>query len=154
MINLNQPLVQMQKIAPNRQCVNFLINRIQSDSYRQIHISQHNRYTQDEVFIILQEIYKLVGLEAMQIRTTDLNKRPQNIAGEEIYATITSKINVILGRCTQDSLRKNFFVDFHRMGFLYRYNTHKQPVSPFQRAHIKFIKLTPMAEDFLNANSL
>ena len=91
MIDINPLLTQMQNIAQNI-CVNFLMNRIQSNSYRQIHISQHNRYMQCEVFVILQEIYNLVRLEPMQIRTEDLSKRPQNIVGEELYAQLTDNI--------------------------------------------------------------
>ena len=133
-------------------CVNFLINRIQSNSYRQIHISQHNRYTQDEVFIVLQEIYNLVRLKSMQIRTEDLSKRPLNIVGEEKYTKLTDNIHSKLGRCTQDSLRKNFFVDFHRMGFLNRFDSNNKIILPFQRAHIiKYISLTETALSFLNA---
>ncbi len=153
MVDLNQLLIQMQNIAPNKQCVNFLINRIQSDSYRQIHISQHNRYTQYEVFIILKEIYNLVRLEPMQIRTEDLSKRPLNIVGEEKYTELTDNIHSKLGRCTQDSLRKNFFVDFHRMGFLHRFDDSQNLIPLFHRAHIiKYISLTETANRFLNAD--
>lgn len=154
MVDINQFLIQMQNIAPNALCVNFLMDRIQSNSYRQIHISQHNRYAQYEVFVILQEIYKLARLELMQIRTTDLSKRPKNIVDEEQYAQLTDNIALQLGRCTQDSLRKNFFVDFHRMGFLNRFDNNKKPIMPFQRAHIiKYISLTEIANIFLTADN-
>lgn len=154
MLYLNQLLTQIHDVAPNNQCVIFLLGRIQGDTYRQVHISQHNRYTQYEIFVILQEIYNLVTSNPMQIRTTDFSKRPENVAGEELYAQLTDTIKLQLGRCTQDSLRKNFFVDMHRMGFLYRYDENRNLIPPFHKAHtIKYISLTPMAIDFLNADS-
>lgn len=154
MLYLNQLLTQIRNVAPNNQCVNFLLGRIQSDTYRQVHISQHNRYTQCEISVILQEIYNLVNSNLIQIRTTDLTKRFENVAGEELYAQLTDTIKLQLGRCTQDSLRKNFFVDMHRMGFLYRYDENRNLIPPFHKAHtIKYISLTPMAIDFLNADS-
>lgn len=154
MLYLNQLLTQIRNVAPNSQCVSFLLGRIQGDTYRQVHISQHNRYTQYEITVILQKIREIVGNGFMQIRTTDLTKRPINVAGEELYAQLTNTINLQLGRCTQDSLRKNFFVDMHRMGFLYRYDEHRNLIPPFYKAHtIKYVSLTPMAIDFLDGDS-
>ncbi|GAA9062574.1 hypothetical protein BTM312_03950 [Helicobacter pylori] len=65
----------------------------------------------------------------LQIRTTDMSKRPSNIIGEEAYAKVVDNIcksempQDNLGKknqVTQDSLRKNLFVDMHRMGLIER----------------------------------
>ncbi len=109
-------LQEISQIDPSKECLKFLVKRLQSKDYRGIQISQHNRYTKKEILVILQEIYALVGSNLMQIRTTDLSKRPQNVGGEELYAQLTHNISLKLSRCTQDSLRKNIFVDMHRMG--------------------------------------
>lgn len=117
-----QKLQEIIQIDPSKECIKFLVERLQSNDYRGNHISQHNRYTKKEILVILQEIYALVGTNLIQIRTTDLSKRPQNIIGEELYAKLTNNISLKLARCTQDSLRKNIFVEMHRMGLINRYN--------------------------------
>ncbi|GAA9837615.1 hypothetical protein VN0558_02470 [Helicobacter pylori] len=99
----------------------------------------------------------------LQIRTTDMSKRPSNIIGEEIYAKVVDNIcksemsQDNLGKknqVTQDSLRKNLFVDMHRMGLIERYNKNKKPTNPYIQSNIKYISLTPLAIEFLNAQDL
>ena len=130
---MNKILQEITKIDPSKKCINFIVERIKSNNYRGIQISQHNRYTKDDILIILHEIYNLVGEGLMQIRTTDLSKRPQNIDGEEKYAELTNNISIKLSRCTQDSLRKNIFVDMHRMGLINRYNAKNKALSPSEK---------------------
>lgn len=127
---------------------------MQSDNYRGLQISQHNRYTQKEILVILQEIYGLCGDRLLQIRTSDLSKRPYNIEGEEKYAELTTKIASNLGRCTQDSLRKNIFVDLHRMGLIDRFNAKKKQLNPFDNGTKKYIALTKFGIDFLQSTDI
>lgn len=147
-------LQEISQIDPSKECLKFLAKRLQSKDYRGIQISQHNRYTKKEILVILQEIYALVGSNLMQIRTTDLSKRPQNVGGEELYAQLTHNISLKLSRCTQDSLRKNIFVDMHRMGLISRFNAKKQELSPFANGTKKFISLTKLGLALLQEKSL
>lgn len=149
-----QKLQEIIQIDPSKECIKFLVERLQSNDYRGNHISQHNRYTKKEILVILQEIYALVGTNLMQIRTTDLSKRPQNIIGEELYAKLTNNVSLKLARCTQDSLRKNIFVEMHRMGLINRYNAQKKPLSPFANGTKKFISLTRLGVELLQENNI
>ncbi|MDY3113424.1 MAG: restriction endonuclease subunit R [Helicobacter sp.] len=147
-------LQEILQIDSSRECIKFLVKRVQSDNYRGLQISQHNRYTQKEILIILQEIYEICGEELLQIRTTDLSKRPYNIKGEEKYALLTTKIATELGRCTQDSLRKNIFVDLHRMGLIDRFNAKKKKLNAFDGGVKKYIALTPFGIEFLQNTNI
>ncbi|GAA9203301.1 hypothetical protein HpHA199_02120 [Helicobacter pylori] len=127
------------------------------------HLSQHNRYDQNKIKTIIQAIFNEVGEDFLQIRTTDMSKRPSNIIGEEAYAKVVDNIcksempQNNLGKknqVTQDSLRKNLFVDMHRMGLIERYNKNKEPTNPYIQSNIKYIRLTPLAIEFLNAQDL
>ncbi|MDY5557360.1 restriction endonuclease subunit R [Helicobacter sp.] len=151
---MTQILQDILKIDESKECIKFLVKRVQSENYRGVQISQHNRYEQKEILIILQEIYNLCGENYLQIRTTDLSKRPQNINGEEIYAKLTHNIASKIGRCTQDSLRKNIFVDMHRMGLINRFNAKKKALSPFENGMKKYIALTPLAIELLSAKDI
>ncbi|GAA9504187.1 type IIS restriction endonuclease subunit R [Helicobacter pylori] len=157
MPKLEKILLEITQLDPSKECLKFLANRIQSIYYRGLHLSQHNRYTKKEIKIIIQAIFDGVGEELLQIRTSDISKRPSNIEGEEVYAKVVDNINKQLGRTTQDSLRKNLFVDMHRMGLIERYNKNKEPTNPYiqsNKSNIKYISLTPLAIEFLNAQDL
>ncbi|GAA9880008.1 type IIS restriction endonuclease subunit R [Helicobacter pylori] len=155
MPKLEKILLEITQLDPSKECLKFLANRIQSIYYRSIHLSQHNRYTKKEIKIIIQAIFDGVGEELLQIRTSDISKRPSNIEGEEVYAKVVDNINKQLERTTQDSLRKNLFVDMHRMGLIERYNKNKEPTNPYNiRSYIKYVSLTPLALEFLNATDL
>lgn len=148
---MNEYPKQILQIDSSKNCLKFLVDRLQSVNYRGIQISQHNRYTKDQILIILEEIYNLCSENLMQIRTTDLSKRPCNIEGEELYAQLTHNIASKLDRCTQDSLRKNIFVDMHRMNLLKRFNKNKKPVSPFAKGIKKYIALSEEGIELLLA---
>lgn len=136
------------------ECVAFLEQRLQNDNYRGIQLSQHNRYNQDIILTIVEEIYKIAGKDLLQIRTTDLSKRPWNLPEEADYAILTTNINNKVDHCTQDSLRKNLFVDMHRMGLIKRYNAQQIEVSQFVGGIKKYISLTDFAERFMNEQNV
>ena len=145
-------LIQIDK---SKKCLRFLVNRVLSNDYRGIQISQHNRYSKEEIFIILQEIYNIAGSDLLQIRTTDLSKRANNIPEEERYAELVSNINKKIGRCTQDSLRKNIFVDMHRMGLIKRYNEQKKELGPFDSGIKKFVSISNLGIEIIqNCNDI
>lgn len=151
---MHETLQQILKIDSSKNCIKFLVERLQSDKYRGMQISQHNRYTKDKILIILQEIYDLCGEDLMQIRTTDLSKRLYNIEGEELYAQLTHNIAFKVGHFTQDSLRKNIFVDLHRMNLLRRFNKNKELVLPFAKGIKKYIALSKEGIDLLCARDI
>ncbi len=151
---MTQILQDILNIDKSKECIKFLVKRVQSANYRGVQISQHNRYTQNEILIILQEIYNLCGKKLLQIRTTDLSKRPQNINGEEMYAQLTHNIASKMGRCTQDSLCKNIFVDMHRMGLINRFNAKKRALNSFENGSKKYIALTQLAIELLLAKDI
>ncbi|TPH94680.1 restriction endonuclease subunit R [Helicobacter pylori] len=163
MQKLEKILLEITQLDPSKECLKFLANRIKSSDYRGLHLSQHNRYDQNKIKTIIQAIFNEVGEDLLQIRTTDMSKRPSNIIGEEVYAKVVDNIcksempQNNLGKknqVTQDSLRKNLFVDMHRMGLIERYNKNKEPTNPYIQSNIKYISLTPLAIEFLNAQDL
>ncbi|WP_267523862.1 type II restriction endonuclease subunit R [Campylobacter sp. MG1] len=131
----------------------YLIDRLKRDDYRGKHLSQHNRYTKDDIFIILDEIDKILNkynLQVLQIRTTDMSKRPSNTPDELQYAELTSNIAKKMDRTTQDSLRKNHLVDMARMGFVNRFNNKGKLNNPHIRSNTKYINITELGYKFLN----
>ncbi|WP_104760880.1 restriction endonuclease subunit R [Helicobacter cetorum] len=151
---LEKILQEITQLDFSKECLKFLVARMKSPNYRGMHLSQHNRYTKKEIKIIIQAIFDEIGEELLQIRTTDMSKRPNNIDGEKSYSEIVNAIHKEIDRMTQDSLRKNFFVDMHRMGLIERYNKHKKPTNPYKQSPIKYVSLTPLALEFLNATDL
>lgn len=151
---MNKILHEIPKIDPSKKCLKFIVERIKSNNYRGIHISQHNRYGKKEILIILQEIYNLAGSDLIQVRTTDLSKRPQNIDGEERYAELINNISLKISRGTQDSLRKNIFVDMNRMGLINRYNQNKEIANPFKRGTKKYISISNLGISLLKEKNI
>ena len=146
----------LTQIDPSKRCLSFLEERISSGKYRGNQISQHNRYDLQVVKTMLTELYNISGKSLMQIRDADLSKRPYNIAGEEDYAIYVDKINKhpAVGRGTQDSVRKNLFVDFNRMGFLDRYTSKKVKTIPGKKSKTKYVSLTELAIQFVTTNNI
>lgn len=142
---------KLTQIDPSKKSLEFLAKRVLSDNYRGIQISQHNRYDGDFISVLLSEIYDLVESELMKIRTSDLRKRPYNTPDEKTYAIYVNNLNKKLGRCTQDSVRKNFFVDLHRMGFLNRYDKDKKLVDPYERKAIQYVSLTKLGIELVKS---
>ena len=137
-------------IDPSKKCFKFLVRRVASDDYRGVQHSQHNRYDMDTIFTMLDELYKIVGTNKMVIRTTDLKKRPSNLPEEALYANYVNQLSKKLGRCTQDSVRKNIFVDLHRMGLIERYNEKCVKMLPYENGTKKYVSISDLGLDFIN----
>lgn len=137
-------------IDPSKKCFVFLYERVLSNNYRGLQISQHNRYTFEQVVGMLEILNDLVGTNKMRIRTTDLSKRPTNTPDEYTYAEYTTLVNNKYGKSTQDSIRKNLFVDFHRMGLIYRYNPNGTRNGPYERKPVSSVSLTPLAIELIS----
>lgn len=135
---------------PSKECFCFLAERIGDDNYRGIQCSQHNRYDDDVIFTILDELHNAAGEEKMIIRTADLKKRPRNLPEEAAYAKYVSTLCNKLGRCTQDSVRKNLFVDLHRMGLLERFNSTGKMLDPYENGTKKYVRISKQGLDFID----
>ncbi|MBP5407548.1 MAG: restriction endonuclease subunit R [Bacilli bacterium] len=135
----------LMAIDPSKKCLEFLADRILDPGYRGMQISQHNRYDVDVIITLLEQMYLLIGKNRMTIRNTDLKKRPANTPDEYLYAEYTNKVNAILKRCTQDSIRKNLFVDLHRMGLIKRYDKNGFLTNPYEKTGIRYVSLTDTA---------
>lgn len=134
----------------SKECLSFLADRIESDDYRGIQCSQHNRYDLSVIETVLAELYRLVGREKMTMRTTDLSKRPVNLPEESVYAVYVDALSRKLGRCTQDSVRKNLLVDMHRMGLVERYKPDGTPIGPYETGKKKYVRISELGLDLLD----
>ena len=151
-MTLKERLIQ---IDPSRKCLAFLADRIISNNYRGVQLSQHNRYDVAFITTMLIEMYNLIGKERMAIRTTDLKKRHFNYPDEEIYAQYVKNVSAKLGRGTQDSIRKNLFVDLNRMGFIDRFTNKGELIRPYEKGQVKYVSLTERGLELVqNANDI
>lgn len=139
-------------IDPSKKSLEFLYKRILVSNYRGNQISQHNRYSFEQVVDMIKIFYDFVGEEKMYIRTTDLKKRPYNLPIEKTYALYTNRVNLKFGKGTQDSIRKNLFVDFHRMGIIDRFGNDSNPLGPYSKGIKNSVALTKLALDLIKSN--
>lgn len=146
-------MIKLHDIGPGKECLTFLEQRIASKNYRGIQISQHNRYDADFAIVLLEELYKITGSNLLTIRNTDLSKRAHNTPDEFKYAEYTNNVHAITGRGTQDSIRKNLFVDFHRMGLIERYDLKMNPTDPYSGKPIKYVKITDDGIEFIKSKN-
>lgn len=142
------------EISPDNRALRFLSGRIESPNYRGARSSQHNRYTMEEAHTILQLLdeYAPDG-SLMQIRTTDLSKRPQVKPGERQYTKFCERCAEATGKGTPDAMRKNLFPDFHRMGLIIRWRDGR-PLDPYDRGPKKHVSLSEMGRRFVDADML
>ncbi len=148
MINL-----RIEDIAPGNPAISFIARRIQDDNYRGVISSQHNRYTLEQITIILSTLNGYAPNHSLlRIRTTDLSKRPQNLPEELDYARMCDEIKSKVGIGTPDALRKNLFVDFHRMGLIDRYSKEKILTDPYKQTSIFYVSLTELGTQLISAS--
>lgn len=129
-------------LAPNSQCLKFIAYRIKQDNYRGIHLSQHNRYDFDTACDMLYELKNIAKNRKIKIRTKDISKHPKNMEGTEKYCQYCSALHQKYGSFTQDTVRKNFFVDFVRMGFINRYDKNGNLIAVTQRKCCQYVALS------------
>ncbi|MDR2644343.1 MAG: hypothetical protein LBC74_16305 [Planctomycetaceae bacterium] len=140
--------------APGNQALEFIEYRIADDNYRGSWSSQHNRYTIDDLCTILSLLDKYApNYSLMRIRDKDIAKRQQNTPEEKIYAQFCNEAYKKTGIGTQDAMRKNLFVDFHRMGFINRYDKNKNIIEPLQRGNIKYVSITTQGKKIITTTN-
>jgi hypothetical protein len=143
----------LRTFIPGNPFLDFLSKRIELDSYRGNQVSQHNRYDFEQVYEMLSILNNLVGPNMMKIRTTDLSKRSCNTDDEREYAEYTRLVKKRFGKGTQDSIRKNLFVDFHRMGLIDRYDKNAIKLDQFEKKPVSFISLNYLSINLLDSKN-
>ena len=155
---MDKNLLNILNIDTKNEFLKYIVARIQRSNYRGIHISQHNRYNLELVINILNVIKNKVGNALFEIPRGDYSERENvktyNIDDYQNFKQITDEINSCVGRTTYNSIKKNFFVDFHRMGLITRYDKNKCPSDPKKRTTIYYASLTDEANKLLNADNV
>ncbi len=155
---MNEKLQEILDINNSNNFLKYIVVRLQKDDYRGIHISQHNRYDMEFVIKVLEVIKNYVGYDLFEIPRGDYSERENvkkyNIYDYQNFKEITDKVKSSTGRTTYNSIKKNFFVDFHRMGLITRYDKNKIPSNPYERTTIHYASLTNEANKLLNAKNI
>jgi hypothetical protein len=145
----------INNISYGNKALEFIRDRIKDNRYRGSRSSQHNRYDMQQIFAILDLLDKYAPSQClMAIRTTDISKRPQNAPTEFIYAKFCNDAKKKAGIGTQDAMRKNLFVDIHRMGLIERYDQDKTPIDPFSRRPVKYVSITKQGLRLIKAKTI
>lgn len=142
-------------INPANAALRFIDQRLASPNYRGGDSSQQNRYKVETVATVLTLLNNhLDNNGIMQIRTTDCSKRPENTPEEYQYAMFCHEAKIAVGIGTQDAMRKNLFVDWHRMGLISRFGVDGQPTDPYGRSSVKYVGLTDLGRRFITAQNI
>ena len=113
-------LTRLKAIAPDNEFIRYIIRRIQGEKYRGIHASQHNRLTRERVWQILDAIFRVVGTGKFLIPPGDYSRDKSVEPGYEEFVDIVSRIKKTSGHGTANSIKKTFFPDLAKMGFIIR----------------------------------
>lgn len=148
-------MIVISNINPASTALHFLEERLTFDRYRGVESSQHNRYEVQDVHQILTLLDNYAPNQGLlRIRTTDTKDRPTNLPEERDYALFCHEVKQVTGIGTQDAMRKNLFVDWHRMGLINRYNKNGQIVAPYQRSPIVYVSLSDLGIRFIHEQNL
>ena len=137
--------------------LSYIVKRVTDSNYRGIHKSQHNRYGIDELKAMLSALHEVVGDKSLTVPPADLTKdNVKDSVKKEYpqYTEVVNRVNQKIQRVTLNSLKKNFFVDFSRMGFIEKYDNKKKLLNPFKRTRSETIKISRQGLDLLNAKTL
>ncbi len=135
--------------------VKFIYKRISDNLYRWAESSQHNRYDKNQLIIILKLLNKHTpNWKKLEIRTTDISIEPETRSERAEYWNFCDEVKEKTWIWTQDAMRKNLFVDFHRMWFIERYDKNLTKIAPFEKWQVKYVWLSKLWEDLVNARSL
>ena len=147
-------MIYVSNLRPN-DALAFIDKRINDVNYRGDVSSEHNRYDMDEIYKMLMCLDRYApNNQLLRIRDTDSKKRPENTIDEYDYARFCEEVNAAVGKGTQDSIRKNIFVDLHRMGLITRYDKNRNFISPYGRISPKYVSLSPDGVKFIRERDL
>lgn len=143
----------VRHISPGNDSLEFVDARLLDDDYRGNRSSQHNRYNMEKLVTLLRILNSYSpDFSLMPIRTTEIRNRPGNTPEEFTYARFCDECKQAIGIGSQDAMRKNLFVDIHRMGLIQRYDKNENPTNPFSRQRVKYVSLTAQGLSFVNAH--
>lgn len=151
-MNFDEFKNQLIAIQPGNIFLEYIADRINDDNYRGLHISQHNRYDLNRLIGILSGIYCIIQDKKFRIPLGDDNG--ENDANCYDYYEIVKEVKTISGIGTINSLKKNFFVDFQRMGLLERFDVHNNIIQPLKKGHVYSAKLTERAINLIETDSI
>lgn len=154
-------LQKLTSINPALECLKFLHYRILRDDYRGTHKLQHYRWSAKYIKLVLKNLQKFCDNNGFLYHTTgDIYENYAYTENEMDFAKFLRELNFDLknsseGSVTDMGVRKIIFVNLQRMGFIERFNKHKElcDVAKTYREY-RFVKLTQSGIDFINANSL
>lgn len=142
----------VDSIDPSNIALKYIKKRIADVDYRGVIGSQHNRWDMSELITILKALDQYSSGSKMQIRTADISKRPRNTPDEIEYANFCNHVRTVVGKGTQDSIRKNLFPDFHRAGWINRFDKEEQIVGPYDGRGVAFVSLSAEGQRIIESN--
>lgn len=135
--------------------LDFIDRRVNDKNYRGAISSEHNRYDMDEIYKTLVLLDRHApNQKLMRIRDTDLEKRPANTPEEADYARFCEAVKISVGKGTQDSIRKNIFVDLSRMGLINRYGKDEKCLDPYKKKSTKYVALSSEGKKFISQGDM
>lgn len=149
-MTLREILDNIIAIKPDNLFLQYIVERIQDDDYRGIHVSQHNRYDLERLTQILNGINEVVTNRQFRVPLGDDDGTREADCDE--YYRIVDAVNSSAGIGTINSLKKNFFVDFQKMGLLDRFDKNGNIVE--NRGHVHYAKLTERAIALISSASI
>jgi len=145
----------VSSISPGNIALEYIERRVADNNYSYsppLPLCPHTRKDTIGLLLLLDEYAPNGSL--LTIRNTDISKRPANTPEEADYAKFCDEAKIITGIGTQDAMRKNLFVDFHRMGFINRYNRNGDEVEPLVHSNIRYVSLSKQGLKLINAKDL
>lgn len=143
-------MLNLKQFGASKKCLAFIEKRLDSDDYRGGISSQHNRFTFEEVRIILRSLVDHSdGNLPMQIRTEDLSKRPHNLPHEQIFAKFCDDVTAKLQKGSQDAMRKNYFPDFQRAGWIERFDPNGKVTDPWSQSRVSAVRVSADGEKLI-----
>lgn len=121
----------------------YLFSRVRRGDYRGVHVAQHNRLPFDKAESLLSAIYNAVGADEFPIPPGD--DRGVRQPGFGAFYRLVDEIAATLGQGTVNSVKKNHFPDFARMGFLERLGMDGKVLPPEDRRRVFAARLTESA---------
>jgi len=134
----------------------YIVARVQREDYRGIQISPHNRYDLGFVREIFKQIYEIAGDDLFEVPPGDY-KQSEYDALERThpkFVLMVRRIKANTGRTTVNSLKKNFFPDFARAGFITRYDESGNPLDAKKRPSVVSAQLNDAAIDLVKTTDI
>ncbi len=156
-VDTTKILNEILEIKPENKFLKYIVDRIQRDDYRGVHISQHNRYDMDYMEQVFNIIYEIAGTDKFAIPTGDYRRNfDDNDLNTKFktYKDIVDSLHEKTGKGTFNSVKKNFSVDWDRMSFLNRYDKNEQQRDSFKGVGVHYIQLTDIAVSLIKERNI